>query len=128
MSIVATFKSQRISGWTRLESGRPTIIDHHEMETEQKLTERKAQTTMRGTSQGRLQDVGCYEWKITGRAQRNMQEDGGSGNGPTLPRISKNKKYIYIYIGITSYKITIILITFNQEMYYTNILSYLFYR
>lgn len=42
MSIVATFKSQRISGWTRLESGRSTIIDHHEMETEQKLTERKA--------------------------------------------------------------------------------------
>lgn len=50
---------------TRLKSRRPTYIDHHELEIEQKSTERKALATMGGLSQRRLQDVRSYEWRRT---------------------------------------------------------------
>lgn len=46
---------------------------------------------MRGLSQGRSQNVGSYEQRIIGRAQRSIEGDRGSGNGPKWPRISLKK-------------------------------------
>jgi len=40
---------------------------------------------VRGSSKGRYQDVGSYEWRGTGRTQRNMEGDSGSDNGPKWP-------------------------------------------
>jgi len=37
---------------------------------------------MREPSQGRSQNVGSYEQRIIDRAQRSMEGDSGSGNGP----------------------------------------------
>lgn len=47
---------------------------------------------MGGPSQGTSQDAGSSERRRTGKAQRSMEGDSGSGNGPKWSRISQKKE------------------------------------